>query len=167
MKQLLILFFLTIAYALPSIGQTDPQEPYSELADLDEVTLADSMIALRTLPRAARLLREAGYNLQLSDDFGKVYSRMGGGRYTVFRIKKSMFYQYGKRLRIVRFTTATPSRLLRQKLIERGYEQISVDEQEVTYRRDNIRVSMTGDRALPAFTVDFSIDLDSEPQKKH
>jgi hypothetical protein len=52
------------------------------------------------------------------------------------------------------------------RLLELGYEQLSVDEEEVTYRKNNVSVSMTGDRLLPAFIVEFSIDLDNEPQKK-
>lgn len=166
MKQLLITVLVTIMPVLPSFGQTGEEDPYKEPADYDEVTLADSMIALRTLPKAARLLEEAGYKLQLSSDFNKLYSKMGGGLYSMFNIKKSMFYQYGKKLRFIRFTTVTPSIILRMRLLELGYEQLSVDEEEVTYRKDNVSVSMTGDRLLPAFIVEFSIDLDNEPQKK-
>ncbi len=32
---------------LSSFGQTGSQKPYNDLADLDEVTLTDSMIAMR------------------------------------------------------------------------------------------------------------------------
>lgn len=164
MKQLFITLLLIFMSVLSSFGQTGSQKPYNDLADLDEVTLTDSMIAMRTLPKAEQLLQAAGYELQMSAYEWRDYCKMGGGQATIFSMRKAI--NSGNRLAMISFITLTPSRILRQKLLELGYEQLSVDEQEVTYRKDNISVLMTGYRALPSFSVTFKIKLDNKPQKK-